>query len=136
MRWLTENGRQVWQADQKYRIKWSKKAPSKGAQAVKDFIFKHCSSYIWFEEYRLPGTRLKVDFLSPTKKIAIEFHGKQHVEFNKFFHKTRAAYYRSFKRDVLKERILVANDYTLVEIFDDDLPLTRKFFEENYNILL
>lgn len=137
MRWLNKYNKLVWHKDDRYRIKWDKKAPSKGAQTVKDFLKEHCSGSIWYEEYRLPGTLLKVDFLSPTKKIAIEFHGQQHETFNPFFHKTRSNFLASFKRDVKKEEILIKNSYTFVEIYNKDLKdLSKKWFLEKYNVLI
>lgn len=136
MRWLKHSDKYVWHSDNKYRIKWDKKAPSKGAQAVKDFLYKYCRNQIWYEEYRLPGCLLKVDFLSPNKKIAIEFQGVQHSKFNPHFHGNRLGFLKSIRRDIQKEEILTLNGYTLVEIFDEDLPVSRKFFLENYNIMI
>ncbi len=136
MRWINKREKLVWHPDNKYRIKWGKKAPSKGAQEVKDFLHRYCSDYIWYEEYRLPGCLLRVDFLSPNKKLAIEFNGPQHEGFNKFFHGTRTGYKNMFKRDMDKEKFLVKNGYTFIEIYKEDLPLTHSFFSSNYNIII
>jgi hypothetical protein len=136
MRWLNKNNKLVSHNDTKYRINWDRKAPSKGAQEVKDFLCQFCRNYIWFEEYRLPGCLLKVDFLSPTKKIAIEFQGAQHDKFVRLFHKNRTGYRKSFIRDLDKAEYLERNKYTLIEIFEKDLPLSRKFFMDYYNILI
>lgn len=135
MRWLVNN-REVWHSDNKYRIKWDKKAPSKGAQAVKDFIYQNCRSLIWYEEYRLPSCLLRVDFLCSSKSFALEFQGPQHETFNKHFHENRNGFLQSIKRDIKKEKILNANGYTLIEIFEKDLPLTRKFFLDKYQIII
>ena len=135
MRWNV-NGRDVWHPDNKYRIKWDRKAPSKGAQTVKDFLKKHCSAYVWYEEFRLPSCLLRVDFLSPTKKIAIEFQGKQHDNFSKHFHKDRSGYLAHIKRDMKKLDFLSKNGYTVIEITDNDFPLTRQFFIDTYQINL
>jgi hypothetical protein len=136
MKWLTKNNKLAWHPDNKYRINWVKKAPSKGAQAVKDFLKEYCSGSIWYEEYRLPGMLLRVDFLSPNKKVAIEFNGIQHEKFVKFFYTHRVNYQMSFKRDLKKEEFLTKNGYTFIEIYERDLPLTREFFKEKYNIII
>lgn len=135
MRWLVNN-REVWHSDNKYRIKWDKKAPSKGAQAVKDFIYQNCRNLIWYEEYRLPNCLLRVDFLCSSKNFGVEYQGSQHETFNKHFHENRNGFLQSIKRDIKKEKILNANGYTLIEIFEKDLPLTRKFFLDKYQIII
>lgn len=135
MRWLV-NGKLRWHSDNKYKIDWDKPAPSKPAQQVKDFLKLHANRHIWFEEYRVPGTRLKIDFLCPNLKLAIEFDGKQHRTYNSFFHKNRSGFLASIKRDVKKEKFLQENDYTVAVIEDKDLPLTKEFFLKNYNIVL
>jgi hypothetical protein len=128
MRWKINN-RNVWQSDAKYRIKWDKKAPSKGAQIVKDYLKKWCYNYIWYEEYFLPKTRLRIDYLCPSKLVAIEFDGPQHQSYNKFFHGSRAGYLASIKRDVKKTEILESNGYTVINLTEEDLPkLNQKFF--------
>ena len=136
MKWKLPSGREVNHRDGRYKIDWDKKAPSKGAQEVKDFLKKNCFNYIWFEEYRLPGGLLRVDYLSPNRRMVIEFHGRQHSTFVKHFHGSRSGFLSSIKRDVLKSDFLTLNDYKLVEIYDEDLPVTREFFEEKYNIYL
>ncbi len=135
MRWLDKNDKLFWYPDNKYKINWQKKAPSKGAQAVKDFLKTHCYGHILFEEYRLPKTLLRVDFLDATKKMAIEFQGEQHDTFNKHFHGDKIGFWNSIKRDVKKWEILQKNDFLLIEIKDEDLPLTRDFFK-NQGIIL
>ena len=54
---------------------------------------------------------MTVDILNATKKIAIEVQGKQHTEFNKFFHNnSRADYLNGIKmsepeyKDALRRR--------------------------------
>lgn len=42
---------------------------------------------------------LYVDFFIPNKTVVIEVHGEQHYSFNEFFHKTKAEFYKSKKRD-------------------------------------
>jgi len=136
VRWASLSGKLFWHPDRKYRIDWERKAPSKGAQKVKDWLKENCNDLIWFEEYRVPTTRLRVDFLSPNKKIAIEFNGRQHDDFVEFFQKTRLGLLKQVKNDLKKRDILEKNGYTLIEIYEVDLPISRKFFEERFGVFL
>ena len=129
MRWLLR-GTLVYHSDAKYRIDWDRKAPSKIAQHTKDFIQQHFPNDIWFEEYCLPRSRLRIDYLNATRKIAIEANGRQHSSYLEFFHKDRLGWANSFKRDVAKVEFLEANGYKVIEIYDEDLPLTKDFFRE------
>lgn len=134
MRWLYKN-KLIWKNDSKYRIKWDRKAPSKIAQYVKDYIKVVFPFDVWMEEYVLPGGRLRVDFLNVTRNFAIEVAGKQHYEYIKFFHKDRLGYGESFKRDLVKAQFLEDNGFNVIEIRDEDLPLTKEFFKKR-NILV
>lgn len=133
MRWLV-NGKYKWCYDNKYKIDWDKPAPSKIAQEVQNFLKENAKNYIWFTEYTVPTTRLRIDYLCPNIKIAIEVHGDQHENFIKFFHKTRSGYLAHIKRDIKKEKFLQENNYTLVIIYKKDLPLSKEFFLKTYNI--
>ena len=81
---------------------------------------------------------MSVDILNATKKIAVEVQGRQHLEFNKFFHKnSRAKYLAGIKRDLQKADWLERNDFTLIEINEDEVDgLTKKFFEKKFKIKL
>ena len=139
MRWRLPNNKLVWRNDKKYLINWDKPSRSKEQTKVKDFLKQYCKNDILFEEYVLPSTRLKVDFLNATKKWAIEHQGKgAHNEFNPFFHKnSRANYLASLKRDVKKRKLLEDNGYVFIETFTNELnSLTKEFFLKTYNITL
>ncbi len=139
MRWKLSNNKLVWRNDKKYLINWDKPSRSKEQTKVKDFLKQYCKNDILFEEYVLPSTRLKVDFLNATKKWAIEHQGKgAHNEFNPFFHKnSRANYLASLKRDVKKRKLLEDNGYVFIETFTNELnSLTKEFFLKTYNITL
>ncbi len=139
MRWKLSNNKLVWRNDKKYLINWDKPSRSKEQTKVKDFLKQYCKNDILFEEYVLPSTCLKVDFLNATKKWAIEHQGKgAHNEFNPFFHKnSRANYLASLKRDVKKRKLLEDNGYVFIETFTNELnSLTKEFFLKTYNITL
>ena len=135
MKWLDKYNVLRPYADNKYKINWLKKAPSKGAQSVKDFIYAHANDYVWYEEYRIPRTLYRIDFLCPQLGIAVEFHGKQHDEYNKFMHGSKLGFLRHIKRDIKKIELLERNGIKTIEIRDEDLPLTKKWFLDNHQIL-
>lgn len=131
----TVNGKLVKHRDSQYRINWDRKAPSKGSQALKDFLLVNCKNHILYEEYRLPRCRLRVDFLDATKKIGYEFNGQQHITFSSFFHNDRNGFGASIRRDMSKIDFLEKNGYSVVELYDEDLDfLSYKFFKEKFNI--
>ena len=61
-----------------------------------------------FEEVFLPGSNtvntgsLYADFFIPKEYLIVEVHGEQHYKFCSFFHKTKADFYKSKKRDKQK----------------------------------
>lgn len=58
-----------------------------------------------YEEVFLPGSNtqntgsLYADFFIPKEYLIVEVHGEQHYKFSSFFHKTKASFYKSRKRD-------------------------------------
>tara|TARA_Y100000310_G_C20282379_1_gene623211 strand:+ start:343 stop:588 length:246 start_codon:yes stop_codon:yes gene_type:complete len=72
---------------------------------------------------------MKVDLLNATKKIAVEVNGRQHSNFNPFFHdNSRANYLASIKRDVKKREWLEMNNFTLIEIEEHEVNELSKEF--------
>ena len=136
MRWQLLNGKTVNHSDNKYRIDWDKPAASKGAQEMQDFFRIIRPHDVWFAEYRVPASLLRVDYLNATLKLAIEFQGSQHFNYSKHFHGSRAGFLASIKRDVRKMEILELNGYKVIEIDSKDLPLTKNSFLEKFGILL
>jgi len=122
----------------KYLIKWDAKSKSNLQRKTKQFLKDYWQNHVVYEEFPVFGSRMKVDFLNATKKIAVEVHGPQHSEFNKFFHNdSRLNYLKSIKRDVKKEEWLALNKYTFVEIYHDEVDdLSVEFFKDTYNIIL
>ena len=81
---------------------------------------------------------MKVDILNATKKIAVEVQGRQHSEFNKFFHKNSASnYLNAIKRDCQKREWLELNNFTLIELETSDVKnISKDLFEKKFNISL
>jgi hypothetical protein len=112
----------------KYLIDWKKKSRSNIQFKVKQFLKVLWGKQVVFEEFPVYGTRLKVDFLNATKKIAIEVNGSQHIKFHKFFHNnSRLKYLESIKRDIQKAQWLEENGYNLIEINEDEMNDLNKF---------
>ena len=134
MKWLDHRGILRPHLDLRYRIDWSRPAPSKGAQEVKNFLRDSAFVFSWYEEYRIPRTRLRIDFLCPELQIAIEFQGEQHNNYVKHMHGSKNGYLNSINRDRKKSEILEYNEIRLIEIYKEDLPLTKKWFREKHAI--
>ncbi len=138
MKLLNIYGKIVSKNVSKYAIKWDEPSRSKIQFQIKQFLKQYWKNQIVFEEFPVFGSRMKVDILNVTSKIAVEVNGSQHSKYNKFFHgKSRLNYLRGIKRDVAKEAWLTLNQFTLVEIFDNEVNLVdHQFFKDKYNISL
>jgi len=98
MRLYDVNGRLVNRNVSKYSIKWDGKCRSNIQFTVKKFLRPYWEPHIMFEEFPVFGTKLKVDILNLTMKIAIEVNGNQHESYNSFFHKGNPAnFLKGFK---------------------------------------
>lgn len=117
-----------------YIIDWDGKSRSKFQFEVKKYLKKYWSGDIVFEELKIVGTRLSLDFFNANKKIAIEVQGKQHFSYVKFFHTNRANYLAQIKRDVKKIDFCNINNIKLMEIYPADI-LSKELFEK-YGIYL
>jgi hypothetical protein len=116
----------------KYLIKWDKKSRSKFQTEVKFFLRPFWKGQIVYEEFPVVGTKMTLDFVNLSGRIALEVQGSQHSEYNKFFHGEYASnYYNQVGRDLDKKRWCELNNLRLIEIHPKDLPLTKKFLIEN-----
>jgi hypothetical protein len=122
----------------KYLINWDGKSRSKIQFKVKQFLKPFWLSHVVYEEFPVYGSRLKVDIIDMTTKVAIEVNGKQHSEFNKFFHSnSRVKYLESIKRDFKKTEWLEKNNFKLIEIEEHEIgQMTKEFFKEKFNLIL
>ncbi len=136
MKLLDIHGRPRSRTVTKFKVDWNKKSRSKLQFNVKQFFKPYWGGHIVYEEFPVYGTRLKVDILNATKKIAIEVQGQQHESFNKFFHdNSRAKYLDSIKRDAQKAAWLESNGFVIMYIYEKDVPnLSLSFFRETYGL--
>ena len=136
MKLLDVNGNLKKRNVEKYRIKWDEKSRSKIQFETKQFLKQFWFSHIVYEEFPVFGTKMKVDIINFTKKIAIEVQGNQHNTFNPFFHDNRLYNWRqSIKRDMVKLEWLELNEITVVEILEDEIKLlSKEFFKNRFDI--
>ncbi len=120
----------------KYRIKWDAECRSNFQYEVKQFFKKFWYGQICYEEFPVYGTRMKVDLINMTKRIAVEVQGAQHESFNKFFHNnSRANYLKSITRDHDKIVWLENNNFKILEIFEADLAsLSKKYIFDKFKV--
>ena len=129
-------GRLVNKSVTKYRIRWDGECRSNFQYEVKQFFKKFWYGQICYEEFPVYGSRMKVDFINATKKIAVEVNGQQHDEFNKFFHSnSRTKYLQSIQRDAEKHQWLELNNFIIIEIYEKDLQkLSLSYIKDVYGI--
>jgi hypothetical protein len=122
----------------KYKIDWDGLSRSKAQFNTKQFLKRYWSSHKVYEEFPVIGSRLKIDILNLTKKIAIEVNGQQHEKFNSFFHdNNRFKFLKGIKNDFHKENFLKLNDINLLIIYDYEVrDLNLKFFEDKFGLII
>jgi|TARA_R110002020_G_scaffold145558_7_gene319002 hypothetical protein len=113
----------------KYLINWDKPSRSKFQTRVKDFLRSYWKHDVVFEEFRVVGTRLTLDFYNANKKIAVEVQGAQHTKYVKFFHKNKFKYSDQLKRDEKKLQFCEANKIKLAEVYPED-KITASLFDD------
>src|SRR5688500_1701955 len=124
------SGRLIYTNCDKYKVKWDGKSRSKYQYEVKQFLKEHWSRHIVYEEFTVFGSRMTLDFFNHHKRIAVEVQGEFHLGLSKFAHSgSSTVYWKQLDRDRRKARWCEANEIELVEIFPDDLPLTKEFFK-------
>lgn len=131
MRFKDLNGRLRFLNVEKRRIKWNAPSLSKFQYGIKQYLKSYWQYHIVYEEMPMVGTRLRLDLYNATKRIGVEVNGDQHNEYNKFFHSNnRINYLHQIRRDFKKSEWCRINNITLIDIYPDDLPLTKSFFEK------
>jgi hypothetical protein len=118
----------------KYLINWEDKSRSKFQKRVKDFLKEYWCNDIVFEEFRIVGTRLSLDFYNANKKVAVEVQGAQHTKFVKHFHKNRLKYLEQLKRDQKKLDFCDLNSIKLVEIYPNDVVNASLFNDQDIHL--
>lgn len=119
----------------KYLIDWDDDSCSKFQTSVKSFLKPYWKFHVVTEEFRIPSSKLRCDIINWSKKILIEIQGRQHTDYVKHFHSSRAGFLKSWKSDVAKEEWAKKMGFSHIEIFPDDVKnLNRTWFIDKYNI--
>ena len=118
----------------KYLINWDTKSRSKFQNRVKGFLKPYWENDVVFEEFRIVGSRLSLDFYNANKNIAVEVQGDQHTRYVKHFHKNRLQYLDQLKRDQKKLDFCELNDIKLVEIYTTDVINASLFTDQDINL--
>jgi hypothetical protein len=117
-----------------YGLEWishKKRKMSRGQAAVVDILRKVLpNEKIEFEHH--VGNRLLLDIYIPTYKMGIEYHGRQHFDWVRFFHNSYEEFEEAVERDIQKEIKCRELGITLV-VFRYDDKLTEDFI---YNRVL
>ena len=79
---------------------------------------------------------MRIDLVNLSRRIAIECNGIQHEDPKSFYHKDRESFLKQMERDLDKERFCVLNNIKFVEIYESDMPLSKGFFEDKFNLKL
>lgn len=119
----------------RYKIDWDF-VVSRPQKQVKDFLFQYWKNDLVLEEARIPGSKLRIDLWNVSRSILVEVSPAATHSFNAFFHGSKAGFQASVKRDLDKVAWAEKNNLMLVEIMDQDFPLTRTFFKDRYGIEL
>lgn len=138
MRFKLPNGRLISRNIEKTRIDWEGKSLSLVQYNVKQFLKPYWRFCICYEEMPIPQTRLHVDLINFTKKIAIEPGGEFHFSYSKWAHKgSRGNFLKSIRNDTYKREFLELNGFKVIEIHEKEVPLlTKDWFENKFEIKL
>jgi hypothetical protein len=136
MRLYNVNGRLVSKNVGRYIIDWDGDSRSKIQFKVKQFLKTYWKGHFVYEEFPVYGSKMAVDILNATKKIAVEVHGQQHSQFNKFFHNgSPNKFLEAIARDKKKKDWLERNGFILIEInYDQIEELSKKFIKETFEV--
>lgn len=130
-------GRLVKQNVFDYLINWDAKSKSLIQYQTKQFLKPFWSPHICYEEFPVYGSKMRVDILNATLKIAIEVNGPQHDEFHYFHNGKPYNFVKGVRNDVTKIKWFKKNEFQYVELSYKEIPLLSKdFFKEKFNIIL
>jgi hypothetical protein len=62
------------------------------------------------------GKNLELDIYNEELKLAVEYNGRQHYEYSKYFHRDYQAFIDQKYRDDLKRELCKKNNITLIEV--------------------
>ena len=133
MRFIGLNGREYNKSLDEFRFGIKEKSRSKPQAALGKILEELFPLNVILEEMTCFGTRLKLDFFLPELKIAFEYDGEQHDEYNPFFHQGKKAKFAQQQlNDVRKHEWCELNSIMLIRLtnLDDVASDMRKQINE------
>lgn len=104
-----------------YIINWDTKV-SKPQKKVTDFLQPYWKSDLVLQEFRIPGSLLRIDLFNVSKKIVVEVSPDElHSNYNPFLHKDRARFLQKLKADNQKMTWAERNELLFVELTSSDI---------------
>lgn len=91
---------------------------SKGEASLHEVLREEFPHHRIFSQFTIKVGRksLFLDYYIPVMKLAFEYDGQQHAEFNGFFHRTQKEFENSVNNDRLKEEWCASHNVTLIRI--------------------
>ncbi len=121
MRILDYKGKEISVNPAQYIIDWNTKV-SKPQKKVTDFLQPYWKSDLVLQEFRIPGSLLRIDLLNVTKKVIVEVSPDElHANYNPFLHKDRAGFLKKLKTDNQKMDWADRNKFLFVELTSNDI---------------
>lgn len=111
-----------------YKKKWTHKGSKEALmfkilnQVFPDEEYINNGYYSWLLSPR--SAPMQLDRYYPKLKLAFEYMGSQHYEFNKYFHRTKDAFVYLQECDIIKRKICKDKGISLIEIrHDEDITI-------------
>ena len=116
---------------QKYKLDRRKKSASKGQKLLGEKLIELFPNITIYTEVPCFGTKMRLDFFIPDLNLCCEFNGKQHEEFNPFFHGSKRRFLESQQRDNEKAEWCKINGLRLLVITEKTMDNLKSLI---YNI--
>lgn len=78
----------------------------------------------------LPKYRFDYHFVYQDREYLLEFDGKQHFEFTRWFHRSPRSFHNKQERDFLKSTVALMSGYHLIRVAYNDLPRCGDFLRD------
>jgi hypothetical protein len=116
---------------ERYPVRSREQSKSHGQYMLGRLLRSIYGQALILEEFPIPDERLVLDFYMPHHNLAFEYQGRQHDEFNKFFHTDKIGFQRSQARDARKKAWCVLNTISLITARDNvSVESLQKLIEE------
>jgi hypothetical protein len=116
---------------ERYPVRSREQCKSHGQYMLGRLLRSIYGQALLLEEFPIPEERLVLDFYMPHHSLAFEYQGRQHDEFNKFFHTDKAGFQRSQARDARKKTWCDLNTIALIITRDNvSVESLQKLIEE------